>query len=62
MTLDDWREAVFLLCWRQHGGSGLGLSMEEALDLTTQDRDWYLERIGKQRDAEAKAIAKAGKR
>jgi hypothetical protein len=50
------------MCWRQHGGSGLGLSMGEVLDMPTADRDWFLERIGQQRTREAKEIEKAGKR
>lgn len=50
------------MCWRQHGGSGLGASLSEVLAMTTTDRDWFLERIGQQRSREAKEIEKAGKR
>ena len=50
------------MCWRQHGGSGLGVSMAEVLEMSTSDRDWFLERIGRQRSREAKEIEKAGKR
>jgi hypothetical protein len=50
------------LCWRQHGGSGLGASLDEVLEMTTTDRDWFLERIGQQRSREAKEIEKAGRR
>lgn len=50
------------MCWRQHGGSGLGASLSEVLAMTTADRDWFLERIGQQRSSEAKEIEKAGKR
>ena len=50
------------MCWRQHGGSGLGVSMTELLEMPTSDRDWFLERIGRQRGREAKEIEKAGKR
>ena len=50
------------MCWRQHGGSGLGVSMTEVLEMPTRDRDWFLERIGQQRSREAKEIEKAGKR
>jgi hypothetical protein len=35
VDLDRWREGLFQLCWRQHGGSGLGVTMGEALDLDT---------------------------
>jgi len=50
------------MCWRQHGGSGLGASLSEVLAMTAADRDWFLERIGQQRSREAKEIEKAGKR
>ena len=62
MTIDAWREGMFQLCWRQHGGSGLTISMTEALELSTADRDWYLKRIGEQRSREARAIEHAGRR
>jgi hypothetical protein len=62
LSLDDWREGLFQLCWQQHGGSGLGATLSEALELPTADRDWLLERIGRQREREAREIEKAGKR
>ena len=62
MSIDAWREGLFQLCWRQHGGSGLSISMTEALELSAADRDWYLERIGEQRGREARAIEQAAKR
>jgi len=62
VSLEGWREGLFQLCWRQHGGSGLGATLSEALELPTTDRDWLLERIGRQREREAREIEKAGKR
>ena len=62
MSMDAWREGLFQLCWHQHGGSGLGVSMTEALEMTPVDRDWFLERIGDQRSREARQIEKAAKR
>ncbi|GAB4205024.1 MAG: hypothetical protein OHK0013_20500 [Sandaracinaceae bacterium] len=62
VSLDGWREGLFQLCWRQHGGSGLGATLSEALDLSTTDRDWLLERVGQQRQREAREIEKAGRR
>ena len=53
---------MFQVCWRQHGGSGLGASMSEALEMTISDRAWLIERIGQQRSREAKKIEKASKR
>ncbi len=53
---------MFQLCWRQHGGSGLGVTYSEALELPLADRDWLLERIGTQRTREAREIEKAAKR
>jgi len=60
--LPDWLEGVFQLCWIQHGGSGLGLTFAESLELPVTDRDWLLERIGTQRSREAREIEKAAKR
>ncbi len=53
---------MFQVCWRQHGGSGLGVTMAEVLEMPTSDRDWLIERIGQQRGREAKELEKAGKR
>ena len=53
---------MFQVCWRQHGGSGLGVTVMEALELPISDRDWLIERIGQQRSREAKEIEKASKR
>ncbi|RYZ17887.1 MAG: hypothetical protein EOO70_00625 [Myxococcaceae bacterium] len=56
------REGVFELCWRQHGGSGLGVTVGDVLDLDTSDRDWILECIREQRAKEAQALERAGKK
>ena len=61
VALDGWRESLFQLCWQQHGGSGLGVAVGEALELPTSDRDWLIERIGGQRSREAHEIERAGK-
>lgn len=53
---------MFQLCWQQHGGSGLGVTVGEALELTTSDRDWLIERIGAQRSREAQQLERAGKK
>lgn len=53
---------MFQLCWQQHGGSGLAITFADALDLSLEERDWFLERIGAQRTREAKEISKAGRR
>ena len=50
------------MCWRQHGGSGLGFSLEEVLDLPVDEFEWFLERIAEQREKEARALEKAAKR
>ena len=49
------------MCWHQHGGSGLGISMTEVLALNVDEFEWYVERIGLQREREARAIEKAAK-
>ena len=53
MNMETWREGLFQLCWQQHGGSGLAVTLDDALDLPTTDRDWLIERIGSQRAREA---------
>jgi len=36
--------------------------MSEALEMSTTDRDWLLERIGEQRSREARELEKAARR
>jgi hypothetical protein len=55
------REAIFQLCWVQHGGSGLGWTRTEALALDAAELGWWLERIDDQRSQEARAIERARK-
>jgi len=38
------------------------MSMDEALEMTTADRDCFIERIGEQRSREAKEIERASKK
>lgn len=49
----------FAALWIQHGGSGLNITRTEYLDLDVDYRNRLLERIGDQREAEAKAIEEA---
>jgi hypothetical protein len=60
--MESWREGLFQVCWQQHGGSGLAVTVHDALELPTADRDWLIERIGRQRAREAKELEKAAKR
>jgi hypothetical protein len=50
------------MCWRQHGGSGLGFGLSEVLGLPLDEFEWFLERIAEQREKEARALEKAAKR
>jgi hypothetical protein len=52
---------IFQLCWTQHGGSGLGWTRSEALELDLGELSWWLERISDQRAQEARAIEKASR-
>ena len=54
-------ERIFQLCWRQHGGSGLGFTLREALELPVDEFEWFLERVGTQREREASDLKKAAK-
>jgi len=49
---------LFHLCWHQHGGSGLGLSPKEALDLDFDEFIWFVERVESQRELESREIEK----
>lgn len=62
MTDDDVREAIFQLSWIQHGGSGLGWTRTEALELDLAELAWWLERIDEQRTREARALERAARR
>lgn len=61
VALDDWREGLFQLLWRQHGGSGLGVTEEGAMEMSVGDRDWFVRRVRRQREREATEIEKAAK-
>lgn len=55
-------QGIFFLCYTQHGGSGLGLTLTEVLDLDYQRFLWLQERLDEQRGKEADALKKAAKR
>ena len=46
MNMETWREGLFQLCWQQHGGSGLAVTLEDALDLPTTDAPTRVEPRG----------------
>ena len=58
---EGFREAVFELTYKQHGGSGMNFTLDEVLDLEVEEIEWYRERLEDQRTREAKAIKNAGK-
>ena len=60
LQLEDWLEGRFAIAWSQHGGSGLGVTWHETLDLDVIERDWLLERIDRQRRNEARALRGTG--
>lgn len=47
--------------YTQHGGSGLGLTYTECLELDYAQVEWFSERLDAQRSAEARAIRSASK-
>jgi hypothetical protein len=53
---------VFQLLYVQHGGSGLGLSLGEIMDLDVNRIEWLLGRMEEQREREAQAIQRAARR
>ena len=61
VSLEEWREGVFDLLWRQHGGSGLNVTYDQVLDMSVADHAWFVHRVREQRQREADAIEKASK-
>ncbi len=47
---------VDALCYSQHGGSGYGFTRTEVLDMETDEAQWFLERLGSNRQREAQAM------
>jgi hypothetical protein len=57
--VEDYREAIFQLCYQQHGGSGLNFSYEGVQQMPLSDFSWYLERLDRARSREAAAVQRA---
>jgi hypothetical protein len=53
---------VFELIYHQHGGSGLELSLTDVMELDLDRMRWLLERLGEQREKEARDIEQAVRR
>jgi hypothetical protein len=62
IELDELWEGVFQLLYRQHGGSGLSLSLTEVMDLDLERMRWLLDRLGEQRQKEARELEQAARR
>ena len=52
---------MFNLIYTQHGGSGLGLSMADVMDLDLGRISWFLERLDEQRRREVEEIRRAAR-
>jgi len=59
---DELWEGVFQLLYHQHGGSGLSLSLTEVMELDLDRIRWLLERLGDQRQREARELEQAARR
>ncbi len=56
---ENWLgEIVFKLAYRQHGGSGLGLSGEYIESLDVSQVYWLIEKLDEVREAEAEALSR----
>jgi hypothetical protein len=62
LAADELWEAFFLLLYQQHGGSGLHLTLNDVLELDLDRIRWLLERLGEQREKEAREIEAAARR
>lgn len=61
MDAESMRSMIFNLCWQQHGGSGLLVTVGEAEQMTINEAIGWLKMIGDRRAAEAADIRKAAK-
>jgi hypothetical protein len=59
---DELWEGIFQLLYHQHGGSGLSLTLEDVMELDLDRIRWLLERLGEQREREARELAAAAQR
>ncbi len=60
---EDWlRERIFSLCYAVHGGSGLNFRPTDVEEMTLEDIDWYVRRLGKQREDEQRQLERAQRR
>ncbi len=62
VDLDGWRGRAFELCWTAHGGSGLGLSWQDVMELDAAEADWLYQAINKRRKDEAASIKAAARK
>jgi hypothetical protein len=46
----------------QHGGSGLGMSHGDILELSYNDAVWFAEKVNETREREARALREAHRR
>lgn len=61
IDIESWRVRGFELCWTAHGGSGLGLSWEDVLNLPVSEAEWLYNAVDRRRREEAKAMRAASK-
>ena len=59
---DELWEGFFQLLYHQHGGSGLNLSLADVMELDLDRIRWLLERLGEQREKEARELEQAARR
>lgn len=57
-----WERACFDLGWRQHGGSGLGRSYGDLIEMPLAHLIRDVERVSKRREDEAREIREARRR
>ena len=62
MDPEAYREAIFQLCYHQHGGSGLSFTYASVMDMPLADLQWFLDRLDDERKKEASKLKSAGRR
>jgi hypothetical protein len=62
LPADELWEGIFQLLYHQHGGSGLTLTLDDVMDLDLDRIRWLLQRLGEQREKEARELENAARR
>lgn len=55
---EDLRNGAFFLIYQQYGGSGLGMSYHDVMEMDLDEMLWFLKKLEETREAEARELSK----